>query len=218
MGATKKGADITGVENGTCSSDVMLKSLKLPYDGMPSTTVMLMNPTGASGYWQCTSTGAAMDSVLIQASNIQEVVNPGVKATGAVHPPASTTGSGRDGQLVAPTGSGGSTTIVDLKLTIPQESGGQMDIEMTGTTSGVGHNQVLQGLDGGIHRVPAISLVGNDADSEDQTVAGEPAGGKEPPTASTDMEVNTLDGNKGQETSPARKGPIQSSMVTPRIS
>jgi hypothetical protein len=27
-----------------------------------------------------------------------------------------------------------------------------------------------------------------------------------------------LDGNKGPETFPARKGPIQSSMVTPRIS
>jgi hypothetical protein len=56
---------------------------------------------------------------------------------------------------------------VDLDLTIPQESGGQMDIEMTGATSGVGHNQVLQGLDGGVHRVHTIFLVGNGADDED---------------------------------------------------
>jgi hypothetical protein len=89
---------------------------------------------------------------------------------------------------------------------------------MTGTTSGVGHNQVLQGLNGGVHRVPAISLVGNGADGEDQTAAGESAGDKGPPTASTEMEFDKSDGNKGLETSPAWKGPIQFSMVTPRIS
>jgi len=93
-----------------------------------------------------------------------------------------------------------------------------MDIEMPGATSGVGHNQVLQGLDWGVHRVPAISLVGNGVDSEDRTAAGESAGGEGPPMASTEMDVNMLDGKEGPETSPARKGPIQSSKVTPRIS
>jgi hypothetical protein len=48
MGATKKGADITGAENGTWSSDVSLKLLDLPYDGTPSTTVILRTPSGAS--------------------------------------------------------------------------------------------------------------------------------------------------------------------------
>ncbi len=75
-----------------------------------------------------------------------------------------------------------------------------------------------QSLNGGVHRVSAISPVGNGADGEDQTAAGEPAGGKGPPTASTEMEANALDGNYGQETSLAQKGPIQYSMVTPRIS
>ena len=93
-----------------------------------------------------------------------------------------------------------------------------MDTEMTGATSGVGHNQVLQSLDGGVHRVPAISLVGNGVDSEDQTAAGELAGGKGPPTASTEMEVDMPDWKKSPEISPAQKGPIQSLMVTPRIS
>ncbi len=60
--------------------------------------------------------------------------------------------------------------------------------------------------------------MGNGADNEDQTMAGESADGKGPPTASTEMEVDRSDGNKGPETSPARKGPIQSSMGTPRIS
>ncbi len=89
--------------------------------------------------------------------------------------------------------------------------------QTTGITSGLGHDQVLQVLDGGVHRVPTISLVGNGADSEDQTVAGVSAWGKGPPTTSTEMEVHTLDGNKGPEISPAWKGPIQSSMITPRI-
>ncbi len=60
--------------------------------------------------------------------------------------------------------------------------------------------------------------MGNGADSEDQTAAGESAGGKGPPMPSTEMEDDRLDGNKGPETSPAWKGPIQSSVVTPRIS
>jgi hypothetical protein len=55
-------------------------------------------------------------------------------------------------------------------------------------------------------------------DSEDQTVAGELAWGKEPPTASTEMEVDIPDEKKSLEISPVRKGPIQSLMVTPRIS
>jgi hypothetical protein len=138
MGATKEGVDITGAKNGTWSSDVSLMLLDLPYDGTPPTRVTLRTPSSASGYWQCTSTEAAMDSVLTQPSNIQEVVNPGVRATGALHPPASATGSVGDSQLIAPTGSRGSATIVGLKLTIPQKSGGQTDIEMTGATSGVG--------------------------------------------------------------------------------
>jgi hypothetical protein len=218
MGATKKGADITGAENRTWSSDVLLELLNLSFDSMPSTTVISRTSSGASGKWQCTSTEARTDFVLAQPSNIQEAVNPEVRATGAVDPPASATGPVGDGQLVLPTGGRGSATIVDLNLTIPQRSGGQTDIEMTGATSGVGHKQVLQGLNGSVHRIPAISLVGNGADSEDQTAAGELAWGKGPPAASTEMEVDTSDGNKGPETSPAWKGPIQSSMVTPRIS
>jgi hypothetical protein len=63
-----------------------------------------------------------------------------------------------------------------------------VDTEVTGATSGIGHDQALQGLDGGVHRVPAISLVGKGVDSEDQTVAGELAWGKGPPMASTEIE------------------------------
>jgi hypothetical protein len=217
MGASKEGADITGEENGTWSSDVSLVFLDLPYDSMPSTTVMLGTPPGASGY-QRTSTEAAMAYELAQPSNIQEVANPGLMATRVVYPLATVTGSVRDGQLVAPTGSGGSATIVDHNMTIPQESGGQTDMEMNGATSGVGPNQALLGLDGGVHKVPAISLVGNGVDSEGQTAAGESAGGKGPPRLSTEMEVDMPDGKKGSEISSALKGPIQSSMVTPRIS
>jgi hypothetical protein len=121
--------------------------------------VTLRSPSGASGYQQHTSIEAAMDNMLTQPSNIREVANPGVMATGRVHPLATATGSVGDGQLVALTGSGGGTTIVALDMTIPQESGGQTDMEIMGATSGVGHNQVLPGLDGGVHRVPAISLV-----------------------------------------------------------
>jgi hypothetical protein len=103
-------------------------------------------------------------------------------------------------------------------MTTPQESGGQADTDMTGATSVIGHDQALQGLDGGVHRVSAISLVGKCVDGEDQTVAGELAWGKEPPTVSTEIEVNIPDEKRSLEISPARKGPIQSSMVTPRIS
>jgi hypothetical protein len=138
-------------------------------------------------------------------------------STGVVHPLATTTGSVGDGQPVAPTGSRGSATIVDHDITIPQESGGQLGMEMTGTASGVGHDQALQGLNGGVHRVPAISLVGNGVYGEDQTVAGELAGGKGPPTASLEMEVNIPDG-KSPAIPPAWKGPIQSLMATLRIS
>ncbi len=70
MGAAKEGADTTGVENGTWSSDMSLVLLDLLYDGMPSTTVMLRTPSGASEYWQRASTDAAMDNVHAQPINI----------------------------------------------------------------------------------------------------------------------------------------------------
>ncbi len=141
-----------------------------------------------------------------------------MRATGAVDLPASATGPVGDGQLLVPTGGGGSATMDNLDPTMPQGSGDQADIEMTGATAGASHDPVSQSLDGDVHRVPTSSLVGNGADGEDQTATGEPAGGKGPPTVSIEMEVDTLDGNKGPETSPAWKGPIHSSMVTPRIS
>jgi hypothetical protein len=89
---------------------------------------------------------------------------------------------------------------------------------MTGATSVVGHDQALQGPDGGVYRVSAISLVGKGVDGEDQTAAGDLVWGKEPPTASTEMEVDIVDEKRSLEISPARKIPIQSLMVTPRIS
>ncbi len=55
-------------------------------------------------------------------------------------------------------------------------------------------------------------------DGEDQREAGESAGGKGPLAASTEMEVDMSDGKKSPEISPVQKGPIQSLMVTPRIS
>jgi hypothetical protein len=103
-------------------------------------------------------------------------------------------------------------------MTIWQECGGKMDMGMTCATSGVGHNQPLQGLDGVVHRVPAISLVGNCVDGKDQTAGGELSGGKGPPTVSTEMEVDMPDEKKSPEITPAQKGPIQSLMVTQRIS
>jgi hypothetical protein len=139
-------------------------------------------------------------------------------STRVVHPLATATGSVRDGQPIALAGCGGSATIVDHNMTIPQESGGQPDMEMTSATSGLGHNQALRGLNGGVHRVPAISLVGNGVDGEDQTAAGELAGGKGPPTASTEMEADISNGKRSPDISQARKGPIQSLLVPPRIS
>jgi hypothetical protein len=209
MGASEEGADTTGVENKTWASDVLLVLLDLPYDGMPSTMVTLRTPSNASRHQQRTSMEAATDYVLAQPSKIREVANPGVMATGVVHPLATMTGSVRDGQLASPTGRGDGATTVNHNVTIPQESGGQMDMEMTGAASGIGHDQVLPGLDGGEHRIPATSLVGNGVDGEDQTG---------PPTTSTETEVNMLDGKKGPEISPAWKGPIQPLMVTPKIS
>jgi hypothetical protein len=50
METTKKGADITGLGNRTWSSDVLLESCDLPYDGMPTTMFMSRIPSGASGY------------------------------------------------------------------------------------------------------------------------------------------------------------------------
>jgi hypothetical protein len=96
-----------------------------------------------------------MDYERAQPSNIQDIMNLGEMSTGVVHPLATATGSVEDGQSVAPTGSGGSATIVNHDMNVPQESGGQADTEMTGATSGIGHNQALQGVDGGVHRVPA---------------------------------------------------------------
>ncbi len=58
MGATKKGADITGVENGSWSSDVSLELLELPFDKTPSTMVILS-----------TSMKATIDFVLAQPGN-----------------------------------------------------------------------------------------------------------------------------------------------------
>ncbi len=197
---------------------MLLKSLDLPFDGMLSTKVMWRILSGEFGNQQGTSAEATTDTMLAQPSNICEAVNPGVRATGAVDPSASATRPVGDDKLVVPTVGGGSATMVHLDLTIPHESGGQTDIEMTGATAGASHDQVLQSLNGGIHRIPAISLVGNGADGEDQTAAGEPAGGKGPSAASTEMEVDKLDRNKGPETSMAWKGPIQSSMVTRGIS
>ncbi len=205
------------MEKGTWSSDVSLVSLNLPYDDTPSTTITLDTPFGASGY-QRTSMEAEMDYECAQSSNIQDVANPGEMSTGVVHPLATATGSVKDGQPIASNGSGGDATIVNHDMTTPQESGGQVDTEMTGATSGVGHDQTLQGLSGGVHRVSAISLVGKGVDNEDLAAAGELAWGKDPPKASTKMEVDMLDGMRRPGISPARKGPIQSLMVTPRIS
>jgi hypothetical protein len=138
-------------------------------------------------------------------------------STGVVQPLSPATGSVKHSQPVAPTGSKGGATAVNHDMTTPQESGGQADMEMTGATSGIVHNQTLQGLDGGVHRVSAISLVGKGVDGEEQTAAGEFARGKEPPTASTEMEVDIPDEKRSLEISPLWIGPIQFSMVTPRI-
>ncbi len=60
---------------------------------------------------------------------------------------------------------------------------------MTGANSGIGCNQALHSPDGGVHRVPAISLVGKGVDGEDQTMAGELAWEKGPPKGSTEMKL-----------------------------
>jgi hypothetical protein len=158
IGAPEKGADTTGVENGIWSSNVLLMLLDLLYDSMSFITVMLHTPFGASGY-QRTSMEAETDYKHAQPSNIQDVANPGEMSTGVVHPLATATGSVKDGQPIAPIGSGGGATTVNHAMTTPQESGGQADTEMTGATSVVGYDQALQGLDEGVHRVSAISLV-----------------------------------------------------------
>jgi hypothetical protein len=190
--------DTTGVGNGTWSSDVLPLLLNLLYDSTPSATATLDTPFVASGY-QRTSTEVEIDYERAQPSNIQEVANPGEMSTRVVHPLATATGSVGDGQPVAPTGSRGGATIVAHDMSIPKESGGQVDTDMSGATSGIGHNQALQGLDGGVHRVPAISLVGKGVDGEEQTAAGEFAWGKGPPTAPTEMEVDILDGKRNQK-------------------
>ncbi len=189
------------MENGTWSSDVLLVLLDLPYNGTPSTTITLRTSFGTSGY-QRTSTEAAMDYKLAQPSNIQDTANSGKMSTRVVHPLATATGSVGDGQPIAPNGSGGSATIVNHDMTIPQKKWWTNGRGMTGATSGVGHNQALQGLDGGVHRVPVISLVGNGVDSKDQTATGESSGGKGPPRASIEMEVDMPDGKKSPEISP----------------
>jgi hypothetical protein len=196
VGAPKKGADTTGMENGIWSSDVLLVLLDLPYDGTPSTTVMLVTPFGASRY-QCISTEAETDYEHAQPSNTQDVTNSGEMSTRVVHP---------------------LSTIVNHNMTTPQECGGQADAEMTGATSSIGHNQALQGLDGGVHMVFAISQVDKGVNGEDQISTGKLAWGKGPPTASTEIEVNILDGKRSPEISLAQKIPNQSTMVTPRIS
>jgi hypothetical protein len=117
-GAPKEGADTTGVENRTWSSDVFFVLLNLPYDGRPSTTVTLDTPFGASRY-RHTSREAETDQKRAQPSNIQEVANPGEMSTGVVHPLVTATGAVEDGQPIAPTGGGGGATIVDHDMTIP---------------------------------------------------------------------------------------------------
>ncbi len=61
-------------------------------------------------------------------------------------------------------------------------------------------------------------LVGTGAEGDDQTVAVEPSGGQGPLTVSTGMEVDRLDKQKDQETSPAQRRLPQTSMFIPRIS
>ncbi len=152
--------------------------------------VMLDTPFGATGY-QRTSAEAETDYKCAQPSNVQDDTYPEEMLTRVVHPLSPATGSVKHGQPVSPTGSGGGATIVDHNsMTTPQESGGQADMEMTGATSIVSHDRALQGPDGGVHRVSAISLVDKGVDGEDQTAAGELAWGKEPPTATTEMDVD----------------------------
>jgi hypothetical protein len=101
MGGTKEGADNTGVVNGTWSSDVLLELLDLPFDSTVSTEVVLRILSGASGNQQGASTGAMTETVLTQPSNICEVVNSGVTATGAIDPLTISTESVGSGQSVS---------------------------------------------------------------------------------------------------------------------
>ncbi len=206
MGATKEGADKTGAVNGTWSSDVLLKLLDLPFDGILSTEVVLSILSSASRNQQGASTGAMTDTMCTQLSYIREAVSSGEKKTGAIDPPAIATGSIGDSQSVAapPSGGKGCAPMADLGLTIPH-MGDLMDIEMTSATAGASPNQVPLSLSGGVHKVPTTSLVGISMDSEDQTAAGEPSGGKGPLTVSTEIEVHMWDKQKGLETSPAQK-------------
>ncbi len=196
-----------------------LKLLDLPFDGRVSTEVVPRILSGTSRNQQGAITGATTDTGLTQLSNIQEAVNSGEKASGAFDPPAIATGSIGDSQSVAalPSGGKGCAPMADLGLTISQRLG-PTDIEMTSATAGASLDQVPLSLSGGVHRVPITSLVGISVDGEDQTVAGEPTGGKRPLTVSTRMEVNTLDKQKGLETSLVQKRLPQSSMVAPKIS
>jgi hypothetical protein len=151
------------------------------FDGTLSTEVIPRILSGASGNQQGASTGAMTDTLLIQPSNICEAVNSGVMATGAVDSPAISTGSVGNGQSVSapPSGGKGCTPMADLDLAIPR-GGGPMDIEMTSATARASPNQAPLSLSGGVHRVPTTPLVGIGVDSEDQTAAGEPTGGKGP--------------------------------------
>ncbi len=126
VGALEEGADTTGVENGTWSSDVFLLSLDLLYDSSPSTTVRLDTLFGATGY-QRTSTEVETDYKHAQPSNKQDVMNPGEMSTGVIHPLSPAKRSVKHGQPIAPTGCRGGATIVDHDMTTPQESGGQAD-------------------------------------------------------------------------------------------
>jgi hypothetical protein len=102
VGAPEEGADTTGVENRTWSSDISLMLLDVPYDGTPSTTVTLDTPFGATGY-QRTSTEAETDYEHAQPSNIRDTANPGEMSTRFVHSLLPATGSVEHGQPIAPT-------------------------------------------------------------------------------------------------------------------
>ncbi len=179
MGATKDKAVITGVVNGTWSSDVLLELLNLPFNGTLSNEVVPRILSSVSGNQQGASTEATTDTVLTQPSNIREAVNPGVTATGAVPSPASATRSAGDGQLVAPSGGKGSAPMAHLDLTIPHDRGDPTDIEMTGaTTGGASHSQVPLSLSGGVHRVP-IGVYIVYAESDNLQVDVPPVGARE---------------------------------------
>jgi hypothetical protein len=70
MRATKVEADITGAVNGTWSSDVLLKSLYLLFDGTLSTKVIPRILSGPSKNQQGTSTEATTDTKLANPSTM----------------------------------------------------------------------------------------------------------------------------------------------------